>query len=95
MLTGFLYVFFRETSVSVCQFLDPKAWDIFPFLLRFLFVHLWLCEVFVATSGLRLVAESEGSSLLCGLGFSLQWLLLMQSVGSGHTGFSSRSTWVQ
>ena len=28
-------------------------------------------------------------------GFSLQWLLLLQSTGSRHTGFSSRGTWAQ
>ena len=33
-----------------------------------------------------------GSSLQC-TGFSLQWLLLLQSTGSRHAGFSSCGTW--
>ena len=35
-----------------------------------------------------------GSSLLLE-GFSLQWLLLLCSMGSRHMGFSSCSTWAQ
>ena len=54
-----------------------------------LFIYLWLRWVFVAARGLSLVAASGGYSLLRCVGFSLQWLLLLQSIGSRHAGFSS------
>ena len=47
-----------------------------------LFVYLWLQWVFVAACGLSLVAVSGGSSSLWCAGFSLWWLLLLQSKGS-------------
>ena len=67
--------------------------------LMYLFIYLfiyWLCWVFVTArglslveaSGLSLVAASGGYSLLQCEGFSLPWLLLLQS-----TGFSSCGTW--
>ena len=40
------------------------------------------------------VASGDYSSLRC-VGFSLQWLLLLQSTGSRHVGFSSCGTWAQ
>jgi len=47
------------------------------------FIYLWLHWVFVAAWGLSVVATSRGySSLRCD-GFSLLWLLLLQSSGSG------------
>ena len=42
---------------------------------------------------LSLVAASGGYSLLQCVGFSLQWLLLLQSTGSRRTGFSSCGVW--
>ena len=39
--------------------------------------------------GLSLVAVSGSYSSLQCMGFSLRWLLLLQSAGSRHTGFSS------
>ena len=67
-----------------------------PFFKKNLFIYLfWLHWVFVAVRGLSLVAESgDYSSLRC-MGFSLQWLLLLWSTGSRHTGFSSCSTRAQ
>ena len=47
----------------------------------FLFIYFWLRWVFVAVRGLSLVAATGG--------FSLQWLLLLQSTGSRCAGFSS------
>ena len=44
---------------------------------------------------LSLVATSGGYSSLWCVGFSLQWLLLLRSVGSRRTGFSSCGTWAQ
>ena len=63
--------------------------------LFFYFFNFWLCWVFVAVCGLSLVAASRGYSSLRCTGFSLQWLLLLQSTGSRHTGFSSCGTWAQ
>ena len=40
-------------------------------------------------AGFSLVVASGGYSLLWCVGFSLQWLLLLQSTGSRHMGFSS------
>ena len=45
--------------------------------------------------GLSLVATSRGPSSLRCLGFSLRWLLLLQSTGSRRTGFSSFVTQAQ
>ena len=53
----------------------------------------WLCWVFVAAHRLSLVAASRGCSLLRCVGFSLQWLLLLQSTGSRRAGFSSCGSW--
>ena len=54
-----------------------------------LFIYFWLCWVFIAVRGLSLVAASRGYSLLWCMGSSFQWLLLLQSMVSRHTGFSS------
>ena len=56
----------------------------------------WLHWVFVAAHGLSfLVAVSGAYSLLRYAGFSLRWLLLLQSIGSKHAGFSSCGTCAQ
>ena len=63
--------------------------------LIYLFIHLfnfWLHWVLAAARGLSLVAVSGGYSLLRDAGFSLWWLLLLQSTGSRHAGFSSCGT---
>ena len=60
-----------------------------------LFIYFWLHWVFAAACRLSLVAVSGGYSLLPCVGFSLPWLLLLQSTGSRCTGFSSCSTWAQ
>ena len=50
------------------------------------FIYFWLLWVFVAVRGLSLVAASGGSSSMWCAGFSLQWLLLLQSTGSRRVG---------
>ena len=55
----------------------------------YLFFYFWLYWVFIVARGLSLVAASGGYSSLQRAGFSLQWLLLMQSTGSRCAGFSS------
>ena len=64
------------------------------YLFIYLFIYyFWLRWVFVAVHGLSLVAASRGYTLLQCAGFSLWWLLLLWSIGSRHTGFSSCNTW--
>ena len=60
-----------------------------------LFIYFWLCWVFVAAHGFFLVVVSGGYSSLRCMGFSLQWLLLLQSMGSRRMDFSSRGIWAQ
>ena len=60
-----------------------------------LFIDFWLSWVFIAACGLSLVAVSGGYSSLQCAGFSLQWLLLLWSMGSRRADFSSCSTQAQ
>ena len=70
-----------------------KPSSIIPFIYFFnlfiLFIYFLLHWVFVAARGLSLVVVSGGYSLLHCAGFSLWWLLLLRSMGSRRTGFSS------
>ena len=60
------------------------------FFFKFIYlIYFWLHWIFVAECGLSLVAASGGYSLLWCAGFSLRWLLLLQSTGSRCAGFSS------
>ena len=68
---------------------------LFVCFLTYLFIYFWLRWVFIAAHGLSLVAASEVYSSLWCVGFSLWWLLLLQSTGSRHTGFSSCGQWAQ
>ena len=64
------------------------------FLFIYLFIY-WLYRVFLVGRRLSLVAASGGYSSLWYVGFSLQWLLLLWSIGSRHMGFSSCRTQTQ
>ena len=66
-----------------------KALEYLFFKLINLFIIFCLGWVFIAGHGLSLVAASGGYSSLQCTGFSLQWLLLLQSTGSRHAGFNS------
>ena len=55
--------------------------------------YFWLCWIFVAARGLSLVEASGGYSSLRCTGLSLRWLLLLRSMGSRRTGFSSCGSW--
>ena len=68
---------------------------VFNINLVILFIYFWLCWVFVAACGLPLVAASRVYSSLRCAGFSLRWLLLLQSTGSRRAGFSSFGTRAQ
>ena len=76
--------------MNVHSFLIPPPTFLKYFLSCLLscFLSLWLHWVFVAMHGLSLVAASRGYS-------SLRWLLLLRSMGSRCTGFSSCGTQAQ
>ena len=59
------------------------------FIYFIIYYYFWLRWVFVAVRGLSLVTASGGYSSLQCTGFSLWWLLLLQSTGSRRAGFSS------
>ena len=80
--------------VFVFVFLE-KSTSLFFSNLFILFIYFWLGWVFVAVHGLSLVAASGGYSSLRCAGVSLRWLLLLQSTGSRHAGFSSCGAWAQ
>ena len=82
----------RSPSWEVLSGLDPKRTNQSSFLQFYLFICFGLCWVFLATHRLSLAVVSGGYSLLPCVGFSLQWLLLLQSTGSRSRGLSSYST---
>ena len=59
------------------------------YLTQHLFIYLWLHGVFVAACRLSLVAVSRDYASFRCLNILLQRLLLFQSRGSRHTGFST------
>ena len=62
----------------------------YSILIGFIFlIYFWLRWVFITAHGLSLVVASGSYSSLRCTGFSLWWLLLLQSMGSRHTGFSN------
>ena len=88
-----------EWCTPSAQELDGGSYLMRSFLfytfIYFIYFYFWLHWVFIAACGLSLVAASGGYSWLRCTGFSLQWLLLLQSTGSKRTGFSSCGTWAQ
>ena len=66
-----------------------ERWFLSSFFKKINFIYFWLCWDFVAARRLSLAAASGGYSSLRCSGFSLRWLLLLQSRGSRHTGCSS------
>ena len=75
-------------SLVLCVF---RTFNLSFFFLINLFFNFWLHWVFAAARGLSLVAASSGYSSLQCSGFSLWWLLLLWSMGSRFSGFSSCS----
>ena len=59
-----------------------------------LFTYGWAGSLVLRAGFLSSCSKLGFSSLWC-TGFSLKWLLLLQSTGFTCTGFSSRSTWAQ
>ena len=66
-----------------------KKFYYYFYIFIYLFIYFWLHWVFVAVCGLSLVAANGGYSLLWCMGFSLQWLLWLQGMGSRRAAFSS------
>ena len=86
------YLFINIKSDEISQL---RLWFVYLFIYFKINLFLAVCWVFVAVRGLSLVAASGGYSSLQCTGFSLQWLLLLQSMGSRHVGFSNCGTWAQ
>ena len=87
----------RELILSICSYsLSLRGYArVIKFHLLFIyFFNFWLPWVSVAVCRLSLVAANGSYSSLQCIGFSLQWLLLLWSTGSRHTGMGC-STWVQ
>ena len=69
--------------------------DMWCALLKNLLIYLFLTVLGLRCCvGFSLVAASQGYSSLQCMGFSRQWLLLLQSTGSRHLGFSSCGMWL-
>ena len=84
--------------LMVLQHLTYSTLFFFLFLINlfiFVFIYFWLRWIFVAACGLSLVAASGGYSSLQYVGFSLRWLLLLQSMASRRAGFSSSGSQAQ
>ena len=81
------------SSLVYCPSQESLWPTAFFFFNLFNLFNFWLHWVFLAARGLSLVAMSGGYSSLRCAGFLLQWLLLLRSAGSRHTGFSSCGTW--
>ena len=72
-----------RTSLELCSAESQITFQpLNNWIFLFCFVYFWLPWVFVAACGLSLVAASGGHSALRCAGFSLRWLLLLQSTGS-------------
>ena len=67
------------SSISSFFFLNVSVAILFLFIYLFIYYFFWLHWVFIAECRLSLVAASWGYSSLWCVGFSLQWLLLLQS----------------
>ena len=60
-----------------------------------LFIYFSLCWVFIAAQAFLCLQRVEATLKLQWVGFSLQWLLLLQTWALGHVGFSSCDMWAQ
>ena len=84
----------KSCNIQLNDFLkrENRHFNIVSWFLLFFWGGLLFFVVFIAVHRLSLVeASGDYSSLQC-MGFSLQWLLLLRSMGSRHAGFSSCST---
>ena len=86
--SGIKYAYFFQTTMwhQMLSLMFDLRIFLFFFFLRFIYCVFWLWWVFIAACRLSLVVVSRGCSLLPFSGFSLWWLLLLQSTGSRHGG---------
>ena len=91
LTTGSFTALAGVIRVRIC---DGK-YTLFFFIYLFVVCLFRLHWVFIAARGVFLVAASGGYSSLRCAGFLLLWLLLLQSMGSRHAGFSSCNTRAQ
>ena len=91
---GFCNFSLRFLKIAFLQLLELEGNFYYLFIYLIYLIYFWLRWVFVA-QGLSLVAASGGYCSLQCTGFSLQWLLLLQSTGPRHAGFSSCGTRAQ
>ena len=68
--------------------LQELIWSATSFF-KFKFFFLWLCWVFIAVQAFLQLRRARGTLQLQWMAFSLQWLLLLWSTDSRHSGFSS------
>ena len=91
----FSLVFIESCLLILIEHSDSEGSQFPFFFFLILFIYFWFCWVSVAARGLSLVVASGGYSSLRCVGFSLRWLLLLQSMGSRCAGFSSCGSWAQ
>ena len=72
----------RYNGINRCLYSSQETFFIF----LIIFIYFWLCWVIIAACGISLVVASGVCSSLQCPGFSLQWLLLLQSMDSRHVG---------
>ena len=77
-----------RTTIIFSVIFATSLFVVVLFIYLFYYIYFWLRWVFVAASGLSLVAASGSYSSLPCAGFSLRWLLLWNT-GSRHVGFHS------
>ena len=88
----FFPVFMQEFGFCFCLFYSKSFlgnMKVFLFVfcfLKYLFIYLWLCWVFISVRGLSLVVASGGHSSSRCAGLSLSRPRLLRSAGSRHTG---------
>ena len=75
--------------------MSGRLWFVLFFLINLFTYLFWLLWVFIVAPGLSLVTASRSYSSLQCMVFSLQWLLLLRSMGSRREGFSSCGTRAQ
>ena len=84
ILSIFLQMWFLFHRLQDCSSSCFSLFYIYIYIFFNLFIiYFWLRWVFIAMRRLLVVASRGYSSLWCA-GFSLQWLLLLQSTGSRH-----------
>ena len=84
----------RGMGLGRSQFPEYMSRCLLVLYLELILIFICGCTIHNAMCGLSLVAVNRGYSLLWCSGFSLWWLLLLQSTGSRPMSFSSCSMWV-